>query len=78
MAGVLIFRNGIASGKRVEVHISDVAQYCRSCHICQVVGKPNQKIPPAPLLPIPEFEEPYSTLIAVYLTDEQLAGTLST
>jgi hypothetical protein len=45
---------------------SDVAQYCRSCHICQVVGKPNQKIPPAPLLPI------------VYLTDEQLAGTLST
>ncbi len=21
---------------------SDVARYCRSCHVCQVVGKPNQ------------------------------------
>ncbi len=26
----------------------DVAQHCRSCHVCQVVGKPNQKIPAAP------------------------------
>ena len=42
---------------------SDVAQYCRSCHICQVVGKPNQKIPPAPLLPIPAFEEPFSRIL---------------
>ena len=23
----------------------DVSEYCRSCHTCQVVGKPNQKIP---------------------------------
>ena len=42
---------------------SDAAQYCRSCHICQVVGKPNQKIPPAPLLPIPAFEEPFSRIL---------------
>lgn len=28
---------------------SDVAQFCRSCHVCQVVGKPNQIIHPAPL-----------------------------
>jgi len=41
---------------------SDVAQYCRSCHICQVVGEPNQTIPPAPLLPIPAFEEPFSRI----------------
>ncbi|PIK50976.1 hypothetical protein BSL78_12144 [Apostichopus japonicus] len=23
----------------------DVSEYCRSCHTCQVVGKPNQKVP---------------------------------
>ncbi|XP_033761567.1 uncharacterized protein LOC117343335 [Pecten maximus] len=42
---------------------SDVAQYCRSCHICQVVGKPNQKIPCAPLQPIPACDEPFSQVI---------------
>ncbi|CAC5371239.1 unnamed protein product [Mytilus coruscus] len=42
---------------------NDVAEYCKSCHICQVVGKPNQKIPPAPLLPIPAFEEPFSRVL---------------
>lgn len=41
----------------------DVVQYCRSCHTCQVVGKPNQKIPVAPLQPIPAFEEPFSRVI---------------
>ena len=41
----------------------DVAEFCRSCHVCQVVGKPNQKIPPAPLRPIPAFEEPFSRVI---------------
>ena len=35
---------------------SDVAKFCRSCHACQVVGKPNQKIPAAPLKPIPAFD----------------------
>ena len=41
----------------------DVVEYCRSCHTCQVVGKPNQKIPVAPLQPIPAFEEPFSRVI---------------
>ena len=41
----------------------DVAEYCRSCHTCQMVGKPNQKIPVAPLKPIPAFEEPFSRVI---------------
>ena len=42
---------------------SDVTQYCRSCHVCQVAGKPNQKVPPAPLQPIPAFEEPFSRIL---------------
>ena len=41
----------------------DVVEFCKSCHVCQVVGKPNQKIPPAPLRPIPAFEEPFSRVI---------------
>ena len=41
----------------------DVTEYCRSCHTCQVVGKPNQTIPVAPLHPIPAFEEPFSRVI---------------
>ena len=41
----------------------DVAEFCKSCHTCQVVGKPNQSIPKAPLYPIPAFEEPFSRII---------------
>ena len=41
----------------------DVVQYCRSCHTCQVVGKPNQTIPKAPLKPIPVFGEPFSRIM---------------
>ena len=41
----------------------DVTEYCRSCHTCQVVGKPNQTIPVASLHPIPAFEEPFSRVI---------------
>lgn len=41
----------------------DVVEYCRSCHVCQLVGKPNQKIPPAHLNPIPAFEEPFTKVI---------------
>ena len=40
-----------------------VAQYCKTCKICQIVGKPNQKIQHAPLQPIPAFEEPFSKVI---------------
>ena len=41
----------------------DVTEYCRSCHTCQVVGKPNQTIPAAPLKPIPAFDEAFSRVI---------------
>ena len=40
-----------------------VQQFCRSCHVCQLVGKPNQKVPVAPLQPIPAVEEPFSRVI---------------
>ena len=42
---------------------TDVSNFCRSCHTYQMVGKPNQKIPRAPLHPIPAFEEPFSRVI---------------
>ena len=42
---------------------TDVSNFCRSCHTCQMVGKPNQKIPRAPLHPILAFEEPFSRVI---------------
>ncbi len=38
----------------------DVCHYCR---VCQVMGKPNQKIPPAPLIPIPVIGEPFEHVI---------------
>lgn len=38
----------------------DVCKFCRTCHVCQVTGKPNQVIPPAPLRPIPVMEEPFA------------------
>ena len=41
----------------------DVSQFCKTCHTCQMVGKPNQSIPPAPLKPIPAFNEPFSRVI---------------
>ena len=43
---------------------SDVSQYCRSCHACQVAGKPNQIIPPAPLRPIPVMGEPFERIVS--------------
>ncbi len=42
---------------------SDVAQYCRSCHVCQIIGKPNQSIPVAPLHPIPAIAEPFEQVL---------------
>ncbi|XP_067664166.1 uncharacterized protein [Haliotis asinina] len=41
----------------------DVKQFCRTCHTCQMVGKPNQKIAKYPLQPIPTLEEPFSRVI---------------
>ena len=42
---------------------NDVCKYCRSCHTCQMEGKPNQKIPKAHLQPIPAFDEPFSRIM---------------
>ena len=41
----------------------DIAQFCRTCHTCQVVGKPNKPIPVAPLKPIPVCGEPFCDVI---------------
>ena len=38
----------------------DVVEFCKSCHACQIVGKPNQT---APLQPIPAVQEPFSRII---------------
>ena len=42
---------------------SDISQFCKSCHTCHMVGKPNQTIPKAHLQPIPAFDEPFSRII---------------
>ena len=42
---------------------SDVSEYCKTCHTCQMVGKPNQTIPKAQLQPIPAFDEPFSRIL---------------
>ena len=41
----------------------DVSKYCKTCHTCQLVGKPNQKVPIAPLKPIPAMDEPFTRVI---------------
>ena len=41
----------------------EVATFIQRCHLCQVVGKPNQRIPAAPLLPIPAVEPPFTRVI---------------
>lgn len=46
---------------------SDVSAYCRLCNACQLTGKPNQTIPPAPLHPIPLLGEPFEHIIMDYV-----------
>ncbi|XP_042858103.1 uncharacterized protein LOC122244300 [Penaeus japonicus] len=41
----------------------DVVKHCRTCHICQVKGKPGTSVKPYPLQPIPVVEEPFSKII---------------
>lgn len=36
---------------------TDVLQFCHACRTCQIVGKPNQVVPPAPLCPIPALSD---------------------
>ena len=40
-----------------------VQDFIKSCHSCQLVGKPNQVIPPAPLRPIPVVSEPFERIV---------------
>lgn len=42
---------------------ASVTKYCRSCHACQVAGKPNQVVAPAPLKPVPVMSEPFEKLV---------------
>ncbi|XP_068210061.1 uncharacterized protein [Palaemon carinicauda] len=42
---------------------ADVKHHIESCHPCQVTGKPNQKIPPAPLVPITVPNSPFEKVI---------------
>ena len=41
----------------------DVVEFCKTGHACQMVGKPNQTIPKAPLQPTPAVQEPFSRII---------------
>lgn len=41
----------------------DVALFIKSCHTCQLTGKPNQVVKPAPLQPIPSTGQPFEHLI---------------
>uniref|UniRef100_A0A674PAM1 Gypsy retrotransposon integrase-like protein 1 n=1 Tax=Takifugu rubripes TaxID=31033 RepID=A0A674PAM1_TAKRU len=41
----------------------DVSAFIKSCHICQIAGKPNEKIKPAPLQPIQPVEAPFHYLV---------------
>lgn len=41
----------------------DVAKFIRTCHVSQLTGKPNQKIPVAPLQPIPAMSKPFEYLL---------------
>lgn len=40
-----------------------ISEYVKSCHTCQMVGKPNQPIPPAPLTPVPIMSEPFEKVM---------------
>lgn len=55
--------DGLLMRKRMPGLRSDVVKYCQSCHTCQIVGKPNQSISPAPLCPIPVVGEPFEWVI---------------
>ncbi len=41
----------------------DIADFCKTCHACQVVGKHQSDPPKAPLQPIPALDEPFSRVI---------------
>ena len=70
MSGSFTWHLGV---KKTDCHIlryffwphlkRDVAAYIKTCHTCQVTGKPNPSIKPAPLCPIPAVGNPFEHLI---------------
>ncbi|XP_041824841.1 uncharacterized protein LOC121629272 [Melanotaenia boesemani] len=52
----------------------DVAAYIKSCHVCQLTGKPNQKVKPAPLQPVPAVDEPFEYLSSGFSPNELVFG----
>uniref|UniRef100_A0A8C1PH44 Gypsy retrotransposon integrase-like protein 1 n=1 Tax=Cyprinus carpio TaxID=7962 RepID=A0A8C1PH44_CYPCA len=42
---------------------SAVSTFCKACKVCQLTGKPNQRVPVAALMPIPVTCEPFERLI---------------
>ncbi len=42
-------------------------EFVKSCDVCQMVGKPNQNVNPAPLKPAPAFDEQFSRVIIEYV-----------
>lgn len=42
---------------------TEVYRYCKTCHTCQMAGKPNQVVPPALLYPIPAVGEQFERVI---------------
>ena len=63
VAGHLGIRNTQA---RVIAHFywpklhQDVVEFCKTC---QMVGKPQPSIKPAPMIPIPAFDEPFTRVL---------------
>ena len=43
--------------------MKEVTRFIKTCHTCQITGKPNQIIKPAPIYPIPAESEPFQHLI---------------
>ena len=41
----------------------EVTEFCKTCHVCQMVGKPTQPVKVAPLIPIPARGSPFDTII---------------
>ncbi|KAL1251972.1 hypothetical protein QQF64_019768 [Cirrhinus molitorella] len=41
----------------------EISQFIKTCHTCQVTGKPNQSLKQAPLCPIPPVEQPFGYLL---------------
>ena len=41
----------------------DIAEFCKTCHVCQVIGKSSHDAPPVPLHPFPVADEAFTRVI---------------